>query len=178
MKYIEGDLFEKISSIDKETVILIPHVTNNVGAWGAGFVIPLAKEFPEARDAFLEEKNPELGVTQFVDARNTIICNMFAQNGVGYSWNNCIPLRYESLKKCMIQVQEKVKELKEEGLKVLIACPMFGSGLAGGDWKIIEDMIETIWGEYETNVYFLKQFIPKDYELTTVDNEIKITYKG
>jgi hypothetical protein len=37
--------------------------------------------------------------------------------------------------------------------KVEIHCPKFGSGLAGGNWAFIEDLIEDIWGKYSVTVY-------------------------
>ena len=36
---------------------------------------------------------------------------------------------------------------------VEIRCPMFGSGLAGGNWAFIEELIDEIWiGDYNVPV--------------------------
>jgi len=82
IKYIEKDLFEGIKD-HKDCVIFIPHITNNIKKWGAGFVLPLAKHFPEARRAFFSLNNPKLGEVQFVscdpllvDIEKKIFCDL------------------------------------------------------------------------------------------------------
>ena len=37
--------------------------------------------------------------------------------------------------------------------KIEIHCPKFGSGLAGGNWEFIKDLIEDIWGRYFVTIY-------------------------
>jgi hypothetical protein len=37
--------------------------------------------------------------------------------------------------------------------KVEIHCPKFGSGLAGGNWDFISNLIEDIWSKYHVTVY-------------------------
>ena len=37
--------------------------------------------------------------------------------------------------------------------KIEIHCPKFGSGLAGGDWKFIEYLINDIWSRHIVVVY-------------------------
>ena len=37
--------------------------------------------------------------------------------------------------------------------KIEIHCPKFGSGLAGGNWHFIENLIEDIWTAYFVTVY-------------------------
>jgi hypothetical protein len=34
-----------------------------------------------------------------------------------------------------------------------IHAPKFGSGLAGGNWNFISDLIEDIWGKYNVFIY-------------------------
>lgn len=163
--YIEGDLFAGIiPNYEAGIITLIPHVVNDVHVFGAGFVIPLARQFPIAKSIFLAEGNPVLGTTQFVEASNlpVIICNMFGQHGVGFDRDNKPPIRYDAIKKCMYQVKDKALELQKEG-KVQIATCLFGSGLAGGDETIIATMVTEIWAEIETRVYYLPKFLPKGW---------------
>lgn len=159
MIYKTGDLFNDIESLIKgQKVLLIPHVCNNVHKWGAGFVVPLGKRFPEAVAAFFQKKDDKLGVVQFVQDENLpiIICNMFAQRGIAEKQVGIcrsIPLQYLELQTCMFRVKKYVEELVENGKSVQIACPKFGSGLAGGDWTIIESMIVRIWENIPVIIY-------------------------
>jgi hypothetical protein len=173
MKYIEGDLFAGITANYAEVTTVIPHICNNVRAWGAGFVIPLAQHFPEAKMKFYECDNPKLGDVQFAYADNVpvVVCNMFAQDGVGPKADGTPPIQYDALSSCMQKVYEKVSELRKQGKSVKIASPMFGAGLAGGDWTKIESMILENWDEpfmkegVETDVYFLQAFVPKTHQV-------------
>lgn len=161
MIYKTGDLFADIESLIKgPKVLLLPHICNNVHKWGAGFVVPLGKRFPEAVAAFFQKKDDKLGIVQFVQDENLpiIICNMYAQNGINNStlaYQATICLQYIELQTCMNKVREKAIELIQSGKKVQIACPKFGSGLAGGNWTIIESMIVRLWSEIPVTVYAL-----------------------
>lgn len=46
---------------------------------------------------------------------------------------------------------ETLQESSEQ--KVGIHCPKFGSGLAGGNWLFIEDLISDIWKNIPVFVY-------------------------
>ena len=41
IQYREGDLFDFVPSQSSHETAYICHVANNVGAWGAGFVLPV-----------------------------------------------------------------------------------------------------------------------------------------
>jgi len=162
MRYKTGDLFQDIDNLIKgQTVLLIPHVCNNVHKWGAGFVVPLGKRFPESVAAFFQKKDDKLGVVQFVKDENLpiIICNMYAQKGLVEQnlggGKKSIPLQYLDLQACMFQVKQYAEEIAQNGKSVQIACPKFGSGLAMGDWSIIENMIMRIWNNISVTVYSL-----------------------
>ena len=184
-KYIEGDLFQPVKADKELDVTVIAHICNDIGVFGAGFVVPLAKHFPKAKEQYLkwhregttsvyhcdykiknEAGQFEIGKTQFVEASDKIIvANMVAQRDIGPSFEDgkmVPPIRYDQLKKCMYAVREFVQFSFFEGKKVRIACPMFGAGLAGGDWDTIANMIGLIWSEQDipVNIYYLPQFLP------------------
>ena len=169
MNYQTGNLFELIP-VNGATKV-IPHICNNVGAWGAGFVIPLAKYCPESRQAYLqwyksqydiERQIPfELGQVQLVRsayrADTVIVANMIAQEGVqgvGRPTNDPNPIRYAALAQCL----KKVKELDDNVLgEVEIHAPKFGSGLAGGNWDFIAELIKEIWAGMDVTIYSLEE---------------------
>lgn len=168
INYVNGDLFDNIP----ESPIVIAHVCNDKGAWGAGFVIPLADHFPTSKHCYLEwHKNGspvqgalstefcKRGGTQFVETEGNVwVANMVAQTLGGER-----PLFYNDLALCMDRVAYFVfSQLENKGE---IICPMFGSGLAGGDWNFVEKLIEDCWTrkDIDVTVCYLPQFLPDNW---------------
>lgn len=151
---------EEIISSGKYNVV-IPHVCNNIGLFGAGFAKDVASFYPEVAINFeMSGNKTKLGTVQYVkttENKNTktfmYFANMIAQNKtIGH--NNPRPLNYESLMKCMIDVRQFTNALSNKtDTESQIHCPMFGSGLAGGNWIFIKDLIEDIWHEFTVTVY-------------------------
>jgi hypothetical protein len=178
LKYQEGDLFENIKGKSR---IVIPHVCNDVGAWGSGFVVPLGKAFPKSRQYYLDwykmkgqlksedyqgqnsVGNFELGQTQFVpvDTEHEItVANMIAQHDIGGDR----PLRYNALAKCMDQVAAWMPDWAIDP-HYEIHAPLFGSGLAGGNFLFIQELIEDCWVRRDINVtiHFLPGTLPEGF---------------
>lgn len=166
ISYVEGDLFQHIFAIKDNRPIAIPHVCNDIGAWGAGFVVPLATHFPVTREAYIkwhkakinEDGQFALGNTQFVRVQPTItVCNMVAQHDLG----GVRPLRYHHLAKCMSDVADRMKNPPVAE----IHCPMFGSMLSGGNWLFIEELIQDCWLEQgiPVTVYYLPGKYPANW---------------
>lgn len=189
IKYAEGDLFAAVDADKRPGITIIPHICNNKNAFGAGFVVPLTKRFPLAkmdyhdwyRHQFTESITTGefgLGETQFITVEEpsdpvaktklVVVANMVAQTLGGSR-----PLSYSRLAECMIEVadhscllrkyvleQPLYKRLFPQGSSLRIAAPMFGSGLAGGDWNFIERLIEDCWlrnGIEEVTIYYLQK---------------------
>jgi hypothetical protein len=143
------DLFSLVDQLgDKPKIIL--HVCNDQGAWGAGFVVPLAENFPETKIAYHEQQKLVLGTVQFVDCcstqENTFVANMIAQT-LGWSQGRP-PIRYESLLHCLEEVELFVS--KNKGMQII--APRFGAGLAGGKWEMIESLINKTLSNYEITI--------------------------
>lgn len=130
---------------------VIVHVCNDTGKWGKGFVLALSKKHPKAEAEYLAlyaKTSPQLlplGTVQFVEvAPDVIVANMIAQRATyplkDGTVDGCKPLRYDALLSCMKKVGEYAKA---NGASV--HGPKFGSGLAGGEWEIIELMIDKVW---------------------------------
>lgn len=165
INYIEGDLFANLPN-DKNVVIA--HVCNNKGGWGSGFVIPLAKWNPQTKQEYLDWFNLgdnwdtgaeypttgpfRLGEVQFVKKDNILTANMVAQTLGGVR-----PLFYNKLVHCMEKVANVAVKRKCE-----IYAPLFGSGLAGGNWEFIQCLIRDIWlnNDIPVTVFWLRQFLP------------------
>lgn len=182
INYIEGDLFEYIKADQEPSPIIIPHVVNNKGSWGSGFVVPLGQHFPASKDAYLEwhqylsngkshkttyknfstsqlaplsDLNNGLGDTQIIKINNKIyVANMMAQ-----VLGTDRPLYYNHLARCMDSVAKQARQLAA----VRIVCPSFGSNRAKGDWRFITELITDCWIKIgiPVTVFYLKGTLPE-----------------
>jgi O-acetyl-ADP-ribose deacetylase (regulator of RNase III) len=147
--YITGDLFQHIGS---ERAI-VAHVCNDQGAWGKGFVTALSRQWKKPELDYHQARKQHglyLGDIQMVHIHNEIwVCNMIAQSGLR-SPQNKVPLRYEALRTCLMFLE---REATERGLDVHM--PKIGTGLAGGDWRKIEPMIDQYLSSVHVCVYVL-----------------------
>lgn len=165
IKYVEGDLFKLAPLEDKNKIIVIPHVCNNQGKWGKGFVVPLGNRYPKAREAYFDlfPKGGSVPIpccsTVMVEDHISVF-NMVAQTLGGEK-----PLRYYALVECMEFVDHTIEYIFNsydgELNKVEIHAPAFGSGLAGGDWSVISELIEDIWKNRSVTIYYLPGTLPE-----------------
>jgi len=174
--YVEGDLFDSLREPIESEPVVIAHVVNDKGAFGAGFVVPLAQTFPVARQAYLawagkENKSPgsvdwhpsfERGQSQLVRVREDpviYVAHMLAQTLGGKR-----PLFYNDLARAMDAVVRAMHQVMPQTMFRII-CPMFGAGLAGGDWNFVEKLIEDCWvrRNIPVTVYYLPRFLPENW---------------
>lgn len=160
MEHIKGDCTYPVGS----GVKLIIHCCNDLGVWGAGFVLALSHRWPcqdinSPEDRYLEwslagysspsipleleelegpdlEAPFQLGQVQFVEAEKDLwVANLIGQHGVGRG--KVPPIRYEA-------IQEGLKACRAFCLdhKATAHFPKFGAGLAGGSWDRIKALID------------------------------------
>lgn len=145
--YLKGDATRPISDGWK----IIIHICNDVGGWGAGFVLAVSERWIKPEHAYREwyrtghyKKNDihvpfELGFNQTVlvsPEEKIYVANMIAQQGIRPK-NGEPPIRYEALKRCLNQVA-----FEAEMINASIHMPRIGCGLAGGKWEFIEPVIQ------------------------------------
>jgi len=146
--YLVGDATDPQGSGEK----IIAHICNNVGAWGAGFVLAVSKRWnaPEimyrgwyAGARRENEKEFNLGEIQIVRAEDNIwVANMIAQDNI-HSKKGAPPIRYGAVRECLRLLTGKAKDMTAS-----IHMPRIGCGLAGGEWHRIEAIInETLIAE-------------------------------
>jgi O-acetyl-ADP-ribose deacetylase (regulator of RNase III) len=122
---------------------VIAHVVNDATPnWGGrGFANAVKSRLPHVQEDFrrwarLHRTNFRLGQSRaFRVNPYTIVFSMICQEGYGPSAQP--RLRYAPLQKCLIELAELANE---NGAAVHM--PRIGAGLAGGDWEIIEELIE------------------------------------
>lgn len=133
--YLKGDATKPKGIGNK----IITHVCNDIGGWGAGFVLALSKKWitPEKMYRSIAIESLKLGMVQYVSVENNIIvANIIGQHGIYYDNDGNPPVRYEAIKTAL-------KDVNKVALKTnsTIHAPRFGSGLSGGEWNKIEDII-------------------------------------
>lgn len=148
--YVQADLFTVFDGI-------IAHGVNCVGGFGSGVAGIIAQKYPQVRAKYLEKFNKqgwELGDVQMVPVMGNIkkpiyIANCATQKE--YFPRDRVHADYEAIEKCMIKVKEFAKRTNRK-----VSIPKIGAGLAGGDWKIIEGIINKVFNDYDIYVYYLK----------------------
>lgn len=156
LKYVKGDATDPQRIDDKPAII--PHITNDKGKWGRGFVVALSNKWdmPEAQYRKAKQMGMRLGETDFIHVEEDIVvANMCAQHDTGEGflenitendkWTGLLrrPIRYGYLSKCMSEVAAFCRADGE--IWASIHAPRFGSALAGGHWPVIEALILELW---------------------------------
>lgn len=111
---------------------VIVHCCNNVGAWGAGFVLAISARWPEPEQRFYR-MDRTLGAVDFVEINeHLIIANLIGQNGLGKGAVN-----YEA-------ILDGLKKVNAYCIKhnATLHMPRMGCGLAGGSWPVVESIIK------------------------------------
>lgn len=146
--YVTGDATSPLGAGNK----IIPHLCNDIGKWGKGFVLAVSKKWPEPEAEYKRQfqagNKLTLGQVQFILVQSTAgdsiwIANMVGQKNIkslkeGTS-NECPPIRYPALFDCLDEVGKFAAANNAS-----IHAPRFGAGLAGGDWRVIEAIIQTV----------------------------------
>lgn len=137
----------------------ITHCCNNVGGWGAGFVVALSRRWgmPELMYRKWAQERPfelreSLGKIQVVPVeRDIMVINIIGQDGLGFSEGKP-PIRYEAIRNGLEKSQHFMENYSKKN--PTLHMPRIGAGLAGGNWDKIEEIIrETV--KFPVYVYTL-----------------------
>lgn len=164
------DIFTSVSNRIKGdhngSTVFIPHVCNNVDLFGAGFAAQVADRFPSVKanyhllgKSFIRNNMGHCQIIKVYEEpkykHKLYFANMIAQNSIPGP-NNKRPIDYLALVKSMASLSSYIKNstgFYQKTESVEIHAPKFGSGLAGGNWNFITDLIEDIWGDYNVYIY-------------------------
>lgn len=135
MKYIEGDLIQ-LAKNGKFDVIV--HGCNCFNTMGAGIAKMIKENFIGAWKADQKTKKGDkskLGnYTSYIKSQNgkTLrIINAYTQ----YTYGGKSPVDYDAIRECFKKINSRYKGKK-------VGIPKIGAGLAGGNWKQIEKIID------------------------------------
>lgn len=137
--YVRGDATAPAGDGPKVLV----HVCNDVGGWGAGFVVALSKRWKEPEAAYRAwyrgraGNDFALGAAQLVAVRPDLwVANVVGQRGLKHTAEGP-PVRYEAIEAGLARVGERAAELGAS-----VHMPRIGCGLAGGRWEAIEPIVQ------------------------------------
>lgn len=161
-------IVKRISSEKLGSSVIVPHVCNNIDVFNGGFAAAVASHYPVVKEnyhllgkTFLKNN---LGHTQFIEipsknkyGHKIVFANMIAQNGLP-DRNKKRCLNYAALVRCMVSVSSFIRQHQDQNKNIEpvtfeIHAPKFGSGIAGGNWNFISDLIEDLWSSYSVFVY-------------------------
>lgn len=127
--------------------VILAHVCNNVGGWGAGFSGVLSKKWPVVETSYREWHASGdgffLGAGQLVPTDFGMqVANLVAQDGFGRDGKRY--LDYEALMDCLLWLGS------ETDPEIPVVMPKIGAGLGGGDWERISLMINHVLSDRVT----------------------------
>lgn len=153
MKYMLGDLLNIESGI-------IAHQTNMYGVMGAGIALLLSRKFSDLEPSYreyCEKKSPNLGcVFCYMVNDQLAIANCFTQEDVclkcskGKILDPNIPIQDTSLHPSTDydSIERAFKTLYKYYPDKTVYIPfLYGCGIAGGDWSIVENIMKEYKGD-------------------------------
>jgi O-acetyl-ADP-ribose deacetylase (regulator of RNase III) len=121
---------------------IIAHVCNDIGGWGAGFVVAISRRWKEPerdyRDWHRRRAGNDfgLGAVRLVQVQPDLwVANMIGQHGIK-AGSQGPPIRYDAVQRCLTTLAEHALRLGAS-----VHMPRIGCGLAGGSWDKIEPII-------------------------------------
>jgi len=140
IEYVQGDATRPLGSGPK----IIVHVCNDIGAWGRGFVLALSKRWPgpeseykkQWKQAQQEKRRLELGHIQVVTVEDDIlVVNIIGQRGLRSRRRRKVVV-YDAVREGLVRVRKLAKSI------ATVHMPRIGCGLAGGDWSVMEKIVQ------------------------------------
>lgn len=131
---------------------LILHGCNSLGVMGAGVAKQIRQKWPKAyqdyRDSYDSYGLPLGSIITSKQPDGKIVLNAIMQDTIGPAG---VHVSYWAVANVLYTL-DQISTVQKIGV---VAMPAIGSGLAGGDWKVIEAIIENTARNYQPVVYEL-----------------------
>ena len=168
--YLRGDA---TSTRGTGARLLVQVVNDGAFTWGGGgFAAAVKRRWPPAQKAFTERVTADrsalrLGsvVTCALEPNVTLV-SVVAQRGYGPSPHPRV--RYGALREALLRVLEIAKERNAS-----VHMPRIGTGLAGGSWPVIEEIIREILTRAGIKVFVYD--LPQGKEKTKAQRDLAFT---
>jgi O-acetyl-ADP-ribose deacetylase (regulator of RNase III) len=150
LTFISGNAANPVDVDNK----IIAHISNDIGAWGKGFVVAISRRWLSPEKEFRMWYNARavndfaLGAVQLVQVEPDIwVATIVGQHGIVAGRGIRVdggreplstgpPIRYEAVRRGLATVAEHAVRLNAS-----VHMPRIGCGLAGGTWDRIEPLI-------------------------------------
>lgn len=146
--YIKGDLLKADADV-------LVHGCNCFTTMGAGVAVAIKKHYPGAYASDLKTEHGDVrklgtysswtGPNCFNGTKTVTVVNAYTQYEPS-PWKK--PFDYEAF-------EAVLNRIKVDFADKIIAMPKIGSGLAGGDWDKISEIIEKVFPDKEIKVYYI-----------------------
>lgn len=151
IEHVSGNLLE-------EDVEVKVHQTNIWGVMGGGIAAQIREKYPKVNAEYVDYCENHacdcmIGTIFVCKAEDgSHICNMFSQNVVA---KDAVLTNYDAFAKCLADLHAYMekREMRTVGFPKYIGC-----GIAGGNWKIVEPMIEKEFGSDENIICKIVDF--------------------
>lgn len=151
---------EKDGDILTSGADIICHQVNCMGVMGAGLAKQIRDKYPHTYAQYKIKCNEikagvgGLGDVMLCDEGDCIIANLFAQYRYGRDRRYT---DYDALRKCLhetVGAAERWSVVEDKRCRIALPYGL-GCGLAGGDWGIVRNIIEEIFGggEYRCEIW-------------------------
>lgn len=163
--FLKGDVTKPVVSTG---IQILAHGLSDIGAWGAGVVVPIGKRWPGAQGSyfrFCKAGRAQLGAVDFRYEHGIIIANMITQTGL-ISHNNPTPFKPEGLRLALSYVRDF---LGDETEKARVHMPRIGCGLGGTTWDVVESIVLDELSNWGIEVYVYD--LPKKGDKNAVRQE-------
>lgn len=147
IKYIDGDLVR-----DAEQYDVIGHGCNCFCTMGSGIAKSIREKFPEAYEVDCRTKSGDinkLGTISFTENTKPIIVNCYSQFDFKGRYRGVMDCDYNAIQSAMALIKQHFSGKK-------IGLPKIGSQLAGGDWTIINMIIQEELADEDVTIVTFK----------------------
>lgn len=153
--YKKGDL-----TLHGDEYSVIAHCVNDINRMGSGVAKAILTRWPIVKEKYHEwgdrgyhlrdkTKIPfVLGQIQLVPVKKNVqVCNLIGQRDI-VPYKNIPPVRYQSVLEGMYRLSDWMNQNKYKTL----AIPRICCGLAGGEWKHIETILNRVFGKSDIQI--------------------------
>lgn len=160
-----ANLWEHVGNVFDSDCTVIMHQANCYGVMGAGIATQVKRDYYpafEADLAFPESigSRSRLGKYSYawVDGKHRVIFNLYGQHRYGrqgkYTEEGKLK---EALRGALRKLYDHRSSGRSQDFRIKIGIPMFiGCGLAGGDWSVVEPMLQECADEFDFDIHLYR----------------------
>lgn len=147
IKYKKGDI---LKALETHEIDIMGHGVNCQNGFGSGIAGQIAKKYPAIKREFhLAHDNFDygLGDCQLCCVEEGMeIANCYTQSNYGYDGKKYVS--YDAIESSLKELHKHAKRYR-----LTVGLPKIGCGLAGGNWNIVESIINEVFNDMEVTVY-------------------------